>query len=88
MRSAVGMAAIFALARSFRTPPRGNRLALPSFVCSGIMAASLVPMLLQVWPGLTERILILAGMLWITIASRFLHILHTRALSPSRKAPR
>ncbi|MFI2372760.1 DUF998 domain-containing protein [Streptomyces sp. NPDC018833] len=66
------MAAIFTLAMRFRTLPRWNRLALPSLICAVVMSASFPLMLLQVLPGLTERILILAGMLWIAMTSRFL----------------
>ncbi|MFK4149318.1 DUF998 domain-containing protein [Streptomyces sp. NPDC004065] len=65
-------AAIFALALRFRAMPRWNRLALPGFICAGIMAASMAPMLVRTWPGIMERLLILAGMLWIAMTSRFL----------------
>ncbi|MEV4919413.1 DUF998 domain-containing protein [Streptomyces tirandamycinicus] len=71
--------AILALALRFRTLPRWSRLAPSSFVCAGVMAVSLVPMLLDLWPGLTERILIVAGMCWIGMTAR-----HLRTGGPSR----
>ncbi|MEU6070140.1 DUF998 domain-containing protein [Streptomyces sp. NPDC047082] len=54
------------------TPPPSTHIARLSLMCSAVMALNLALMLARWLPGLTERLLILAGMVWIAVISRFL----------------
>ncbi|MEV0181694.1 DUF998 domain-containing protein [Streptomyces sp. NPDC050625] len=70
-----------AVAVHYRTPvanhPASTNIAGLSLICSAVMAVNLALMLARWLPGLTERLLILAGMVWIAVISRFLR---TKAL--------
>ncbi|MEU7416942.1 DUF998 domain-containing protein [Streptomyces antibioticus] len=76
----LGMVSLIVAAFAVAAHTRSHSASRPSsalltrlgFACAAVMSVSLVLMLARVFPGLTERVLILAGMVWIGAVARSL----------------